>query len=54
MHLNAKLLGSVVVTTLLAACSTTAVHKEYADYVNPFIGTGGHGHTFPGAIVPTE
>jgi predicted alpha-1,2-mannosidase len=21
-------------------------------YVNPFIGTGGHGHTFPGAIVP--
>lgn len=52
MHLNAKLLGSVVVATLLAACSTTAVHKEYADYVNPFIGTGGHGHTFPGAIVP--
>lgn len=23
-----------------------------ADYVNPFIGTGGHGHTFPGATVP--
>jgi len=22
------------------------------DYVNPFIGTGGHGHTFPGASVP--
>ncbi len=22
------------------------------DYVNPFIGTGGHGHTFPGATVP--
>src|SRR6185295_17234964 len=21
-------------------------------YVNPFIGTAGHGHTFPGAIVP--
>jgi len=21
-------------------------------YVNPFIGTGGHGHTFPGATVP--
>ncbi len=21
-------------------------------YVNPFVGTGGHGHTFPGAIVP--
>lgn len=37
---------------LLAACSTPAPQKEYADYVNPFIGTGGHGHTFPGAIVP--
>jgi predicted alpha-1,2-mannosidase len=23
-----------------------------ADYVNPFIGTGGHGHTFPGAVMP--
>jgi len=23
-----------------------------AGYVNPFIGTGGHGHTFPGATVP--
>ncbi|MCB0781709.1 MAG: hypothetical protein KDC03_19665, partial [Flavobacteriales bacterium] len=22
------------------------------DLVNPFIGTGGHGHTFPGACVP--
>jgi predicted alpha-1,2-mannosidase len=22
------------------------------NYVNPFIGTGGHGHTFPGATVP--
>lgn len=22
------------------------------DYVNPFIGTGGHGHTYPGASVP--
>jgi len=26
--------------------------KEYTQYVNPFIGTGGHGHTFPGACVP--
>jgi len=23
-----------------------------SQYVNPFIGTGGHGHTFPGATVP--
>jgi predicted alpha-1,2-mannosidase len=26
--------------------------KSVADYVNPFIGTGGHGHTYPGATVP--
>ncbi len=25
---------------------------NYADHVNPMIGTGGHGHTFPGATVP--
>ena len=26
--------------------------KTIADYVNPFIGTGGHGHTYPGATTP--
>ena len=26
--------------------------RDYASYVNPFIGTGGHGHTFPGAVTP--
>lgn len=26
--------------------------KNFATYVNPFIGTGGHGHTFPGAVLP--
>ncbi|RFZ84911.1 glycoside hydrolase family 92 protein [Mucilaginibacter terrenus] len=26
--------------------------KELTQFVDPFIGTGGHGHTFPGAVVP--
>ena len=26
--------------------------SENAKYVNPFIGTGAHGHTFPGATSP--
>ena len=26
--------------------------NNYTQYVNPFIGTGGHGHTYPGAVVP--
>ena len=30
-------------------CSETT---DYTQFVNPFIGTGGHGHTYPGAVVP--
>ena len=26
--------------------------KDYTSLVNPFIGTGGHGHTYPGATMP--
>lgn len=26
--------------------------QNYTRFVNPFIGTGGHGHTFPGAVLP--
>lgn len=26
--------------------------SQLSQYVNPFIGTGGHGHTFPGATLP--
>lgn len=26
--------------------------KELTQYVNPFIGTGSHGHTYPGAVAP--
>ncbi len=29
-----------------------AQKKNKAHFVNPFIGTGGHGHTYPGATVP--
>ena len=29
-----------------------AQSRDYSRWVNPFIGTGGHGHTFPGATVP--
>ncbi|MEY3678910.1 MAG: hypothetical protein RI924_1051 [Bacteroidota bacterium] len=27
-------------------------NKDYTQWVNPFIGTGGHGHTFPGPTLP--
>ena len=32
--------------------SILAFSQNYSQYVNPFIGTGGHGHTYPGATVP--
>jgi predicted alpha-1,2-mannosidase len=32
--------------------SAAKSEKTPVDYVDPFIGTGGHGHTFPGAVVP--
>ena len=35
---------------LLCSCSNST--KQLTDYVNPFIGTGGHGHTYPGVSVP--
>jgi predicted alpha-1,2-mannosidase len=39
------ILGSFLITTLLFG-------QNFQQYVNPFIGTGGTGHTFPGATVP--
>jgi len=36
----------------LMACGTDSVSERYTDYVNPMIGTGGHGHVFVGANVP--
>ncbi len=33
-----------------SGCSSE--QKVPADYINPFIGTGGHGHTYPGAAQP--
>jgi predicted alpha-1,2-mannosidase len=32
--------------------TTFSQAQDFAKHVNPFIGTGGHGHTFPGATVP--
>ena len=35
---------------LLVSCQKN--NNYLTDYVNPFIGTGGHGHTYPGASAP--
>jgi predicted alpha-1,2-mannosidase len=40
--------------TILSLCLGVTVfgQKDYTKLVNPFIGTGGHGHTYPGATSP--
>ncbi|KAF5068040.1 Glycosyl hydrolase family 92 [anaerobic digester metagenome] len=51
-----KMLSVTIITLLFAvffsACGRQAETGEPASYVDPFIGTGGHGHTYPGATVP--
>jgi predicted alpha-1,2-mannosidase len=37
---------------LLLVVTKMAAQTNFAQYVNPFIGTGGHGHTYPGAVLP--
>lgn len=37
---------------VLSSCQEKEELKEPAAYVNPFIGTDAHGHTFPGATLP--
>ena len=39
---------------MLGACNNQPEHKENSliKFVDPFIGTGGHGHTYPGASMP--
>lgn len=44
---------TILLIALLTACANPGrEEKEPAAYVDPFIGTGGHGHTFPGATTP--
>src|SRR5881227_2670969 len=43
-----KALALIVALSAAILAQTT----DYTRWVNPFIGTGGHGHTFPGAVVP--
>jgi predicted alpha-1,2-mannosidase len=41
----------LLLVSVAFSCLTIA-QKTPADFVNPFIGTGGHGHTYPGATLP--
>jgi predicted alpha-1,2-mannosidase len=43
---------SLLILFFTLSLSTFVAQTKYAQFVNPFIGTGGAGHTFPGAVVP--
>jgi predicted alpha-1,2-mannosidase len=42
----------LLVTLLFFSVFGYKAQTNYSSLVNPFIGTGGHGHTFPGAVLP--
>ncbi len=56
--MNLKFSSILIIAALVFCCnnnpSVTPAKKDQAliNYVNPFIGTGGHGHTYPGATLP--
>lgn len=48
-----RLLVSIGLVVLFFACQTQANDdKDFTQFVNPFIGTDGTGHTFPGPCLP--
>ena len=42
----------LLVGGLCLFCACSSPQKNPIDYVDPFIGTGFHGHTYPGATTP--
>ena len=52
LHIALLLLGAFVAMMSCERQQDAGMSKDPVSYVDPFIGTGGHGHTFPGATVP--
>ena len=44
--------GTFSLTTNSLFAQQNTSNEKLTSYVNPFIGTGGHGHTYPGATMP--
>ncbi|MEZ4804992.1 MAG: GH92 family glycosyl hydrolase [Bacteroidia bacterium] len=42
----------VLFSLFLSVLAQLNAQNAYTQYVNPFVGTGGHGHTFPGSTLP--
>ncbi|HJN54538.1 MAG TPA: glycoside hydrolase family 92 protein, partial [Flavobacteriaceae bacterium] len=46
------ILLTIIVLNFLFINSVPSIDKDLIKYVDPFIGSGGHGHVFVGASVP--
>ncbi len=49
---NTTALKKSIFILFLSLSFYSKAQKNYTQFVNPAIGTGGHGHTFPGATLP--
>lgn len=52
LTLITKLFCVALLFAAATGCNNPVKPLDYTSMVDPFIGTGGHGHTFPGAVVP--
>jgi len=43
---------NLLLAFILFFALSASAQKDYTKFVDPFIGTGGHGHTYPGAVMP--
>src|SRR4051812_13231230 len=54
LSVSLRLGGFLLLFTIQCSLFTASAQqtRDYTRWVNPFIGTGGHGHTFSGAVLP--
>ena len=51
-RLGSRLTMAVLLISVTSCSERGTAGTDYTQFVNPLIGTGGHGHTFPGPVVP--
>ena len=52
MKIIARYFLAIALVAVFIFPASAQSKKDYTHLVDPFIGTGGHGHTYPGAVVP--
>ena len=50
--MSASGMRKLVIATAMLALTAAPVLADLVDHIDPFIGTGAHGHTFPGPTLP--